>query len=195
MNNHNQATTGVRRGCWLQRFVRCHGRIIQKSRDVLGRLVERVMGAEALDSLDSCETGRTSSPYRATHSPEPSAGFCKSRKNTPALWDAYTSPASQQKHNHQEQPKMDWEIYDAIKDHWLTQVTTWLLNIGALLLLGVYLLARLLPPLKISLCMLLLLPVLIVCQALFETNRKMRAYKKLTRMTPNKKCNNNSYSQ
>ena len=25
MNKLNQATNGVRRGCWLQRFVRCHG--------------------------------------------------------------------------------------------------------------------------------------------------------------------------
>src|ERR1035441_838378 len=52
MNKHKQATTRVRRGCWLQRFVRCHGRIIQKSRDVLGRLVEMVTDMVGLDNLD-----------------------------------------------------------------------------------------------------------------------------------------------
>jgi len=59
-----------------------------------------------------------------------------------------------------------------IKDHWLTRVTTDLLNLGVLIVSCTYLWAWKEPPLIVPLLMLLILFGLSVFLALFETIRK-----------------------
>ena len=65
-------------------------RVIVGSSAVLGVMVivlSRMADTRkaALDNLDSCEIGRTSSPCKAIHCLEPSMDSCMNRKNIPAL--------------------------------------------------------------------------------------------------------------
>jgi hypothetical protein len=59
-----------------------------------------------------------------------------------------------------------------IEDHWLTQLTTDLLNIGVLFVYGSYFLAGRSPSAEVSLIVLLILFGQAVSLALFETIRK-----------------------